>query len=102
MEMTGAVWHHKETAIGGHLMDDGKVIENHDAENASSVYVPTLQLTEGQPPPIAAHGGLSYMSFDNDGDAGTSVALEDAFATIAEGEGRRVLEMIDKAPSGPV
>ena len=41
-------------------------------------YVPSLQRTEGQPPPIAANGGLSYMSFDRGGDAGTGKALEDA------------------------
>ena len=35
-----------------------------DTERASLVYVPPLQRTEGQPPPIAANGGLSYMSFD--------------------------------------
>ncbi|MBT6949720.1 MAG: hypothetical protein HN989_06490, partial [Gammaproteobacteria bacterium] len=34
-------------------------------------YVPLLQRTEGQPPPNAANGGLSYMSFDRNGDAGT-------------------------------
>jgi hypothetical protein len=45
-----------------------------DTERASSAYVPPLQRTEGQPPPVAAHGGLSYMSFDRDGDAGTAVA----------------------------
>ena len=83
-------------------MDDGKVIENTKAESASSPYVPTLQLTEGQPPPIAAHGGLSYMSFEKDGDAGTAYALKDAFAQLAEGEGQRVLDMIDDAPPGPV
>ena len=83
-------------------MDDGKVIENTKAESALSPYVPTLQLTEGQPPPIAAHGGLSYMSFDKDGDAGTAYALKDAFAQLAEGEGQRVLDMIDDAPPGPV
>ncbi|HWZ05561.1 MAG TPA: hypothetical protein VNY53_01465 [Bradyrhizobium sp.] len=33
------------------------------AERALSAYVPPLQRTEGQPPPIAAHGGLSYMAF---------------------------------------
>ncbi len=37
-------------------------------ERVSPAYVPPLQRTEGQPPPIAAHGGLSYMSFDRDGD----------------------------------
>jgi hypothetical protein len=65
-------------------------------------YVPSLQRTEGQPPPIAAHGGLSYMSFDQDGDAGTHKAIEDALAQIADGEGQRVIDMIDKAPPGPI
>jgi len=51
-----------------------------------------------QPPPIARTGGLSYMSFDRDGDAGTAAALADALAQIAEGEGHRVFDMIDKAP----
>ncbi len=36
-------------------------------EKASSAYVPSLQRTEGQPEPIAAHGGLSYMSFSTGG-----------------------------------
>ena len=70
--------------------------------SVSSAYVPPLQRTEGQPPPIAANGGLSYMSFDRDGDAGTAAALEDALAEIAEGEGQRVIDMIDKAPPGPI
>ena len=38
-----------------------------DTQRVSSAYVPTLQRTEGQPPPIAANGGLSYMSFDREG-----------------------------------
>ena len=73
-----------------------------DTNTASPTYVPPLQRTEGQPPPIAAHGGLSYMAFDRDGDAGTAVALQDALAEIAEGEGQRVIDMIDKAPPGPI
>jgi hypothetical protein len=73
-----------------------------ETQKASSAYVPPLQRTEGQPPPIAAHGGLSYMTFDRDGDAGTAKAIEDALETIAEGEGQRVIDMIDKAPSGPI
>src|SRR6202522_957434 len=80
-------------------------IENHGAgatSRVSSVYVPPLQLTKGQPPPIAANGGLSYMSFDRDGDAGTATALEDALTQIAEGEGQRVIDMIEKAPPGPI
>src|SRR5262245_47939067 len=86
-------------------MDQHEVAGNKVAANtkpASSAYVPSLQLTKGQPPPIAAHGGLSYMSFDRDGDAGTAEALNDALAEIAEGEGQRVIEMIDKAPPGPI
>jgi hypothetical protein len=73
-----------------------------ETQKASSAYVPPLQRTEGQPPPIAAHGGLSYMAFDRDGDAGTAKAIEDALETIAEGEGQRVIDMIDKVPSGPI
>src|SRR3954470_20930956 len=73
-----------------------------DTQRASSPYVPPLQRTEGQPPPIAAHGGLSYMSFDREGDAGTAEALKDALAEIAEGESQRVTDMIAKAPPGPI
>src|SRR5271168_4419597 len=71
-------------------------------ERASSAYVPPLQRTEGQPPPIAANGGLSYMSFDREGDAGTAAALEDALVQIADGESQRVIDMIEKAPPGPI
>jgi len=71
-------------------------------EKSSSAYVPSLQCTQGQPPPIAANGGLSYMSFDRDGDAGTTAATEAALLQIAEGEGRAVLDMLDNAPPGPI
>jgi len=67
-----------------------------------SAYVPTLQVTKGQPAPIAANGGLSYMSFDRDGDAGTSAAIEAALAEIATGESQRVIDLIDHAPPGPI
>src|SRR5262245_17033927 len=73
-----------------------------DKQKVSSAYVPPLQRTEGQPPPIAAHGGLSYMTFDRDGDAGTAQAIEDALAEITNGEGQRVLDMIENAPPGPI
>ena len=82
-------------------MDELKDIDNNGAavtDTVSSVYVPPLQLTEGQPPPIAANGGLSYMSFDRDGDAGTAVATEAALRQITEGEGQAVIDMIDNAP----
>src|SRR3984893_4227998 len=86
-------------------MEQLKTIENHVARitgTGSSVYVPPLQRTEGQPPPIASNGGLSYMSFDRDGDAGTTAATEAALRQIAEGEGQAVIDMIDKAPPGPI
>lgn len=86
-------------------MDQLEVAEKNvaaETERPSSAYVPSLQRTEGQPPPIAANGGLSYMSFDRGGDAGTAAALEDALAEIAEGEGQRVIDTIDNAPPGPI
>src|SRR6516165_257173 len=73
-----------------------------NTERASPAYVPSLQRTEGQPPPIAANGGLSYMSFDRDGDAGTAAATEAALRQIAEGEGQAVIEMLDNSPPGPI
>ena len=82
-----------------------KVIANDiaaDTEAASAAYVPSLQLTEGQSPPIAANGGLSYMSFDQDGDAGTAAAMEAALIQIAEGKGQAVIDMLDNAPPGPI
>ena len=72
------------------------------AGTGSSAYVPTLQRTEGQPPAIAANGGLSYMAFDRDGDAGTAAAIEAALAQIAEGEGQRLIDRLDNAPAGPI
>ncbi|MYE11483.1 MAG: hypothetical protein F4X99_07450, partial [Gammaproteobacteria bacterium] len=73
-----------------------------DRLETASAYVPPFQLTEGQPPPIAANGGHSYMEFDQDGDAGTAVATEAAFRQIADREGREVIEMIENAPPGPI
>jgi hypothetical protein len=72
------------------------------SDRAPASYVPPLERTEGQPPPVAANGGLSYMSFDRDGDAGTAAALTDALAEIATGEGQRVVDMIENAPAGPI
>ena len=86
-------------------MDRLKTSENHGArvtERISSAYVPPLQLTQGQPSPIAANGGLSYMSFDRDGDAGTAAATEAALHQIAEGEGQAVIDLLDTAPPGPI
>ena len=78
---------------------------NRDAsveQAAPSAYVPSLELTEGQPPPIAANGGLSYMSFDRDGDAGTAAAMEAALHQHAEGQGQALVERIKNAPPGPI
>jgi hypothetical protein len=86
-------------------MERLKDIENHVAEapaRGSSAYVPPFQLTEGQPPPIAANGGLSYMSFDRNGDAGTVAATEAALRQIAEGQGHALVEMLETAPPGPI
>ena len=86
-------------------MDRLKDIENHVAgttNRASSAYVPPFQLTKGQSPPIAANGGLSYMSFDRDGDAGTLAATEEALRLIAEGKGLALSEMLENAPAGPI
>jgi len=72
------------------------------SRKTSSAYVPPFQLTKGQPPPIAANGGVSYMSLDRDGDAGTTAATEDALKQVATGEGQAVTEMLEKAPPGPI
>ncbi len=55
----------------------------------SNAYVPSFELTKGQGAPIAAHGGVSYMAFDRDGDAGTTEATADALRLIATGTGQR-------------
>ena len=68
----------------------------------SGVYVPSLQLTEGQPPPIAANGGLSFMSFDRNGDGGTAAAIEAALDQIAEGHVQTFIDRIESAPPGPI
>ncbi len=86
-------------------MEQTKISANHVAtvtETATSAYVPPLQLTKGQPPPISANGGLSYMSFDQDGDAGTAAATEAAFTQIAEGHGKAFADMLGNAPPGPI
>jgi hypothetical protein len=68
----------------------------------STSFVPPLQRTAGQPPPVAAHGGLSYMAFEKNGDAGTAVAFEDARAAVLSGSEQRLMEQIKTAPPGPI
>jgi hypothetical protein len=72
------------------------------ADRIAKAYVPPLELTQGQPPPIAANGGLSYMSFDQDGDAGTIAATQAAIQQIAEGEGQAIDEMLSNTSPGPI
>ena len=67
-----------------------------------SSYIPPFELTEGQPAPFAANGGLSYMSFDQDGDAGTAAATEAALQQIAKGEGQAFMHKLENAPPGPI
>ena len=86
-------------------MDGHEAIENRiapGAETDSSVYVSSLQLTKGQPPPIAANGGLSYMSLDRDGDAGTAAAIQAALDQVAEGRVQAFIDRIESAPPGPI
>ena len=75
---------------------------NGNGEAASGAYLPEFQLTEGQPAPIAANGGVSYMAFDRNGDAGTAAATEAALAQVAAGTGQAVIDMIENAPPGPI
>ena len=75
---------------------------NGNGEAASGAYLPEFQLTEGQPAPIAANGGVSYMAFDQNGDAGTAAATEAALAQVAAGTGQAVIDMIENAPPGPI
>ena len=75
---------------------------NGNGEAASSAYLPEFQLTEGQPAPIAANGGVSYMAFDQNGDAGTAAATEAALAQVAAGTGQAVIDMIENAPPGAI
>ena len=73
-----------------------------ERETASGAYVPPLELTKGQASPIAANGGLSYMSFDRGGDAGTAAAIEAALREITEGHLRAFSDWIQNAPPGPI
>src|ERR1700689_4769352 len=75
--------------IAEHAMSPLEILENNvsaDKRRIRPAYVPPLERTKGQPPPIAANGGLSYMAFEREGDAGTAAALTDAVKQIADGE----------------
>jgi hypothetical protein len=86
-------------------MDQLKVNEKNTATNAKtdpSPFVPSFQLTEGQAPPIAANGGLSFMSFDRNGDGGTAAAIKAAVDLYSTGKGRSVIEWLENSPPGPI
>ena len=63
-------------------------------------FVPDVELTAGQPAPIAANGGKAYTSLDVNGDAGTAAAVGDALEQIASGEGQAVTDFIEHAAPG--
>ena len=67
-----------------------------------TAFVPPLELTKGQAPPVASNGGLSYMSLDVGGDAGTAAAIDAALRQIDSGVGQRLLAEIENAPPGPI
>ena len=69
---------------------------------STRAYVPPFELTQGQPTPIAANGGVSYMAFERDGDAGTTKATEDALRQLQDPSGQAVMDMLDRAPPGPI
>ena len=82
-------------------------MNRNNADRASTstsarAYVPPFELTKGQPVPIAANGGVSYMAYECDGDAGTAKATEDALRQLNDGSGQAVMDMLDSAPPGPI
>ena len=42
------------------------------------------------------------MSFERNGDAGTTAATQAALAQIAEGKGQALIDMLENAPPGPI
>ena len=73
-----------------------------DGLESGTAWVPSLQLTRGQPEPVAANGGLSFASFARDGDAGTGAAIEAALEQISRGHLDDFIRWIEDAPPGPV
>ena len=51
-----------------------KQITSEQTDNNTYAYIPKPEYTKGQPAPIAANKGLSYMSFDSNGDGGSTAA----------------------------
>jgi len=74
-----------------------------DTDTSSPLtYVPTLELTKGQAAPIAANGGLSFMALEQNGDGGTTAAIEQALSMVAKGAMQRLTESLSNAPPGSI
>src|SRR5690606_14569102 len=98
--MIGALsWRPRKRPSPVRRFPDGPVGKNTMDQPA---YVPPLQSTRGQPPPIAANDGLSYMAFDRRGDAGTGAAVEAALRQARDGRGRALTQQLEQAPPGPI
>ena len=52
--------------------------------NDNHVFIPKPEYTKGQPAPIAANNGLSFMSFDRNGDGGSAAATAAALDQIRD------------------
>ena len=61
-----------------------KQITSEQTDNNKYAYIPEPEYTKGQPAPIAANNGLSYMSFDSNGDGGSTAATLAALNQIRE------------------
>ena len=61
-----------------------KQITFEQTDNNKHAYIPEPEYTKGQPAPIVANNGLSYMSFDSNGDGGSTVATLVALNQIRE------------------
>ncbi|MBH68694.1 MAG: hypothetical protein CMM58_10105, partial [Rhodospirillaceae bacterium] len=81
------------------IIDDSKDSGGHQA---GMNFIPPLERTEGQPAPIAANGGRSYISFDRGGDGGSAAATEEALSQIAERESKGSIDPLDNISSGPI
>ncbi|MEQ9638976.1 MAG: CmcJ/NvfI family oxidoreductase [Alphaproteobacteria bacterium] len=68
----------------------------------AKTYVPSFELTQGQPAPIAANGGRSYMAFERNGDGGTAEALKHALALAADPAAQAFIDKMDRAGSAPI
>ena len=55
-----------------------------DQNNENHVFIPKPEYTKGQPAPIAANNGLSFMSFDMNSDGGSTAATAAALDQIRD------------------